>query len=667
MPTIRQIAHQVRLGVVWVTVLALAASTSTAQAQRPVGQSTQNPKDDPQVIRIRTELLQLDAVVRDRDGAAVTDLTGEDFEITTADGKHAVEFCTYIRSVSDKPISRGEFADGRPARDEPGRRIAIIVALPLIDVGISVSSRANVYSGSMANTRSVNQDTSNIVRALHQFVDDGLRPEDVVAIHSTDVNLGLLSLFSNDRSVLHASIEGLRKGTTQAKSTHIMVANDGIQGDLIGQSLSVLQTLDNAMQQVGRMPGRKVVVLVSRGLASSDALTGSERVRERMRGLINEANRSGISIYTIDPRSLGVRSGGGLQDSDSLFALSNETGGKVLHNTNDMAAGLSEIMKENEGYYLLGYHLRGSDDSPEMARISREVKLRVKRPGLTVQTRRVGYSQATSGEGQGGENSLRQALSDTFALRQIGIGLTPMFHSPDSRSARITSFVDVDPSGLSFTEERDGRRSTSLELAWRVTGPDGRTVKSEARAVQFAVSAPDLEKSRTSGLPFAFGADVLQPGYFLVDVALRDVASGRVGNARRAVQVPDLTKSDLAASTLILSRVLSTGATGTSADLVRSSVFAPLDSLEYQTVVYHAKLRDSSVRLKVRARIMRGDETLVASEGVIESRDVEKGARITGRLQLPGLVPGVYGLEVFVNDLNGKSQCTLESKLEVHE
>src|SRR5689334_10127757 len=89
--------------------LAIPAQQQTKpQAQStPQQGETSNPYDD-EVVRITTNLVQVDAVVVDKDGRYVTDLRPEDFEITEDGKRQEITNFSYINvepETSARPIS----------------------------------------------------------------------------------------------------------------------------------------------------------------------------------------------------------------------------------------------------------------------------------------------------------------------------------------------------------------------------------------------------------------------------------------------------------------------------------------------------------------------------------------------------------------------------------
>ena len=106
------------------------------------------------------------------------------------------------------------------------------------------------------------------------------------------------------------------------------------------------------------------------------ATTDSTR-EDRLRQLADEANRSSVVIYTIDPRGptytgLTAADNGGsrtldqlsqvvhtrsqqfTESQDGMVILAQKTGG-VFYVGNDVASSLRRAVDDGNGYYLLGY------------------------------------------------------------------------------------------------------------------------------------------------------------------------------------------------------------------------------------------------------------------------------------------------------------------------
>src|SRR5688572_3547177 len=168
--------------------------TAPAQPQQP---DTQDP-DDTDVVRIRTNLVQIDAVVT-KDGKQVTDLTPEDFEIFEDGKKQVITNFSYVSNVPssspDAAVKPAVKRTGLPVvppairPDDPRRTVALVVD----DLGISMES------------------VSPLRNQLRKFIDEQMQPNDVAAIIRTGGEVGALQQFTTDKRLLHRAVERLRR------------------------------------------------------------------------------------------------------------------------------------------------------------------------------------------------------------------------------------------------------------------------------------------------------------------------------------------------------------------------------------------------------------------------------------------------------------------------
>jgi VWFA-related protein len=174
-----------------------------------------------------------------------------------------------------------------------------------------------------------------------------------------------------------------------------------------------LAGLRSVVDSMALLPGRKSVLYFCEQLQVSD------RVKPKFDALIHEANRANISFYPVDAAGLRVHSeeakvgrhvdlagtqgvgdarrGDGAWTKDLekqeqiltsragavLGRLAKETGGFLLENTNDLAAGVARMQLERTSYYLLGYQPLNTAPDGKFRRVT----VKVRRPRVTVRAR----------------------------------------------------------------------------------------------------------------------------------------------------------------------------------------------------------------------------------------------------------------------------------------
>ncbi|HET6980098.1 MAG TPA: VWA domain-containing protein [Pyrinomonadaceae bacterium] len=168
----------------------------------PVPKLEQPKEQEPEVVRISTNLVQVDVVVT-KDGKQITDLTPADFEILE-DGR--VQQITSFGYVSASPsLVNSNTATNSPtpstATDAPPpvipkpplpREINRTVAIVVDDLGMSFQSMVGLR------------------HYLRTFLAQNLRPNDLIAIIRTGGELGALQQFTSDPRVLSSAIADLK-------------------------------------------------------------------------------------------------------------------------------------------------------------------------------------------------------------------------------------------------------------------------------------------------------------------------------------------------------------------------------------------------------------------------------------------------------------------------
>ncbi len=374
---------------VWLAVLTAGLLSSTGTT----GGAGQAAPSDPPRFRVAVDIVRLDAVVTDKDGKLVTNLTADDFDVHQDGRPQKITVVRWV-PIAGAPTSAGASpapsAGAAPAdRLAPGevqRTIMIVVD----DLGTSFESYPPMRD------------------ALHRLVDDQLGPNDLVAVVRTSAPSNALQQFTSDRKALHAAIDALewywqsRSGieglAPVGQPTAISIGGqtftapgfsdlEALRSSMSGQnSFAALATLIHATKE---LPGRKAMIFVSEGMRMVDRFDGpggaiGQGVIPDIRASMprdhveDQAVRSGVVIYALDPRGLqsgrlrpdddlskadsaGVVVAAGdrhqflIDTQDALSHLSEQTGGFAILNTNDLANGFKRITDDQRGYYLIGY------------------------------------------------------------------------------------------------------------------------------------------------------------------------------------------------------------------------------------------------------------------------------------------------------------------------
>jgi VWFA-related protein len=427
------------------------ALTLALLARVPAQQPAPGAQDDEEIVRVTSNLIQIDAVVLDSEGRQVTDLTAEDFELSEDGRPQAITNFSYVdnspgakpqsaRPAASPPAAKGS-APVPPARLKPGgaRRV---VAFVVDDLGLSFQATAYVRN------------------FLKDFVKDKMRPGDLVAVVRTSAGVGALQQFTSDPRTVGRAIEGVRfqpgfrspAGTFAAAGEKLADGKKGADADSSDDgkgggapdrdalfTVGTLGALNYVLRGAAEMPGRKSVVLISEKTRVFKLNGRDADVREYLQRMADLANRASASVYELDasdltpektssqlglvqsvPRAPGAGGGAGgvggrspsdasagsnqsptnLSLAESLLTSRELSGDRSLYETKTALRylakqtggarvfGVERVLEDQRGYYLIGYRPDEKNFDPQRAgQKFHDVAVRVKRPGLRVRHR----------------------------------------------------------------------------------------------------------------------------------------------------------------------------------------------------------------------------------------------------------------------------------------
>jgi len=672
----------------------LGQEKPVAQPQSQPQSQPQKPSDDQEdVVKITTNLVQVDAVVT-KDGKPVKNLTADDFEIFEDGRRQTITSFAYISNVpatappptkeDKKAAANANAAPYAPIKaDEPHRTVAFVVD----DLGLSAESMSIVR------------------KQLRKFVAEQFQPNDLVAIVRTSGELGALQQFTNDKRLLNRAVDHLRWNVCSRAGVHVLPPLQRGIGDArpnicsYGTYEITLKSVRFIVDALGYLPGRKSMVLLSDSLVVetqdqgfdrsglSDARSGlrdtgivsddSMRLNysDSLQKIAEKAIRSSVVIYSVDTQGLvytGLTaadsfSGTPAQLRDAMSSrsqlvlsrreggelIAKQTGGFMVRNSNSYE--FERILEDQSGYYLLGY--RPSDET--FNRKFHHIKAKVKRSGMTLRTR-FGFFGVTEEEAKRGKPTPRDitnlALISPFTAQDIEVDLTSFFAEDSRTGSVIRSFVYIDPSTLTFTPV-DGRHHASFELHGMIFGDNGAIVDRLARGATLNLSDADYQYAMRNGLGIGFEMPVKRPGAYQMRLATRDTTSSKVGSAGRFVVVPDLKNKRLAVSGI----VLGTGGAGQTITNPGSRRFFLNSELYYACKLYNTTNASGKLRNLVMNVMLFRDGKIVYTGPEVpvpapDQTDLNR-VPIGGGIRLgPQLEPGFYYLQLVITDKDAKEK-----------
>lgn len=693
-------------------------------SQKPEEQRRPTPQEgDLDVVKITTNLVQIDAVVTDGRGKRVTDLRADEVEMLEDGKPQTITNFSYIE-LGTAPIARPTTKEGeRNLVPEPPRKLRPeevhrTIALVVDDLGLSFES-------------------AHFMRqALRKFLDQQMQPNDLVAIIRTAGGIGALQQFTSDRRQLYAAVEKVKwnplgRGGISAfapiRSSGLPPPPNEDPDDQTPEeeldrfredmfAVGTLGALNYVVRGLRELPGRKSVILFSDGLRifnRSDP-SGTSRVLFAMRRLLDLANRASVVINTMDARGLQVL---GLTASDSTFDmtpqqveerlsqrradyfdsqdgldyLASQTGGLAIRNTNDLSGGIKRVLDDQSGYYLIGYRPSDSTFDKVNGRTKfHKVSLKVKRPGKYSVRMRTGFFGVSDENLQPTQQTPQQqligALVSPFSASGVQLRLTSLFANDANVGSIMRSFLHVSANDLTFTEEPDGAHKAVFDIMAVTFGDNGTIVDQSGYTHTIRLKDDVYARVMKGGLTYNVTVPVKKTGAYQLRTALRDHGSGRVGSATQFIDVPDFKKNRLTTSGLLLKGMpydqykknlaeTSLARDGDSAKQESDPLATPAVrqfrtgmALVYAFVIYNAKLDKASGKpqVKTQVRLFRNGELVFSGKEI--PYDVA-GQEDLRRLGAGGVIllgtdmqPGEYVFQIVVTDLlvNDKRRNTTQ-------
>ncbi len=699
--SIRSPSRSTNVKLVTLSFLMLTACLSEfSQGAAPTARPT---PPDTDVVKISTSLIQLDVTVIDSKGKVITDLKRDEIEVYENGEKQKITGLTFVSSKRPAEKPKAPDALGVPIPQTVLRSESIRRTIGLVVDDLSLSFESAYH------TR----------RALKKFVDEQMEDGDLVAIIRTGAGIGALQQFTSDKRILHAAIERVKWNPlgsggisafapieqpilpADAEETDpeepadrdpIQALNDFRSTVFATGTLGALRYI---VQGMSELPGRKSVILFSDGFKlfeeDGSGFQESGQVLDFLRTLVDTANRSSVVFYTVDPRGLAFTGftaadqppAGGAAMSEALSArnkqltdtqdglsyLADETGGFDIKNNNDLSGGVRKIL-DDQSYYLVAYEPDGDTFDPakrkfndiEIKILRKDAKARYRSGFFNVADRPVqNGTVATTPIGQ-----LELALVSPFAVSGINLRLNALFGSDGKNLAYVRSLLHVDAKDLKFTDAPNGSKTTTFNVLAMSFGDNGQPIDQLAKVYTITLKPDSFKKIIADGFVYHFVFPVKRPGAYQYRVAIRDSLGGKVGSASQFIEVPDLKKKRLTASSIVIenlsadqwrqaneqsgSKVASDPMSDTALRRIRQNTV-----LRYGFEIYNAKL-DGAKRPQVTARvrvfrdgklILDGKENPVSHDGQSDLQHI----RTAGAIAIgPTMRPGDYILQVIITD-----------------
>ncbi len=557
-------------------VLCALACGIASFALSPAPQQTNEPRaverQKTPVYAVEAAMVVVDVIVRDRKGKLVDDLKREEFRIFEDNvPQQIVTFSAENVAVGPSPpetsqppgpgaaksaIVNLELRPGSPPRKEDlANKRLIILFFDLSSLGMEGLIRS--------------------VDAARDFVSRQTGLQDLIAVATYSSTLSLVQDFTNDRDLLLQTIDRLSspdsgeaaaEDSGEADTSEETFVPDTVQFNIFNtdRRLSAIETLAKMYRDI---PERKSLVYFSSGVTT----TGVEN-NAQIRSTVDSANRSNMSIYTVDSRGLVALPPGGdasrasaggamfsgaamgrqranfLSSQETLTTLAYDTGGREFADSNDLSLALKQVQEDTHIYYVLGYF----SSNPREDGKYRKIRVEVSRPNVKVE-HRPGYFAAKSFERLNQEErdlQLQQAMDVDRPFVDVPLILQADFFRKENNLTIVPVSIEIAGDGLQFIA-KGANHEGKFEFVAQVTDAKGKVSSVARDAVQVRLPAEKAEKIRAGGIFYSTNFQ-LRPGPYKLKFLVRDNNTGKLGSFEQPIEAPAHDLKKLTVSSIVL-------------------------------------------------------------------------------------------------------------------
>ena len=542
----------------WIAVLNLLA------------QQPQKPSQPGYVVRVATEVVLVNVIVRDKKSNLIRDLKKEDFtvyedgqkqQLSSFDFENVDELTT--AGVAGATVTGAASTGGLLGPKQNETLEARDRRLMLLFFDFSAMEPDEI---------------DRAVDAGKKYVQANMQPADMVALVSLATSMRLDLDFTDNKVKILSALssyndsagQGFETGTSGSAEGTAETSGAYTPDDADYNTFSAdrkLLALQSILQAMGRISQKKSLIYFSNGISQSGVDNQSA-----LRAATAAAVKANVSIYPVDVRGLTAFPPGGqaqaaslhgqsaysgasvLNDlngnassQETLYTLAADTGGKPFMDTNDLSGVFRQVQKDTSAYYVLGYTSTNHWKDGHFRRL----KVQVNRPDIKLDYRSGYYADRDfehmkrADREQQLEDELVAELPQTDVAVYAG---TAYFRQDDSHYYLGVSLV-VPGSHIPFVQEKDKDNAT-IDIIGQVQAggklPVGRLRDTAKLAVDSA------QQVRRKNVQYNTGF-VLAPGNYHLKFIVRENRTGRMGSFEADVRIPDLRKAPLRMSSVVLS------------------------------------------------------------------------------------------------------------------
>jgi VWFA-related protein len=545
----------------------------TAMAQQPVS----NVKTKTLVANVNRVLTNV--VVRDKKtGELIKGLKETDF--TVSEDKKPQQITTFDYQNIDSAVTLAETTTVSGVTTTKKKTIADLVNNDFAAAPDELKDhRLIVMFFDLSSMQP--EDITRAVDAAKDYINNKMAPADLAASVSLVASLSMDQDFTNDKAALLKAVSkydgssesGYDAGSTgdtsdSSDDSSSFTADDSEFNALnTDRQLYAIRTICKSIEKVEQ---KKSMLYFSGGLTRQ----GIEN-QASIRAATNECVKADTAMYAVDTRGLqalnavgdasqgsrrgtGAYSGASMQgmlnsnfnSQETLGTLASDTGGKLFVDSNDFAPAFQQVQHDTEAYYIIGYRATNVARDGTFRHLSISLK---GHPEASLEYRPGYYAPADfqHAKTEDRELALTEQMRSDVPATDVAIYLQALYFRLEDGKFFIPVSLVIPGSQINAVQVKDKDKATiDIRATVRnaqniVVGqlPPNTTVKLDVDANQML-----LKKN----VQYSTGW-TLAPGKYHIKFVVRENQSGNMGSFETDIQVPDMKKTPLKLSSVVMS------------------------------------------------------------------------------------------------------------------
>lgn len=471
-------------------------------------------------FRARTRLVQVDVVVRDKNGPALG-LNQDDFTLFDNGKPQKISVFAVKGAHSSKlplvPLPAGTVSN-RVNRNGQEAATSTVLLIDRLNTAVEDQNYANQKIVKFLETR---------------------RSQDRIGIYTFGGGLRVVQDLTDDPERLSRAVSSLKPRNAKTRTLDVPGEFEKREVEMSGDGhaleeytlltanervLSIKQAFEAIAHHLAQVPGRKSLIWVTGSFplrieTAHETKDFSQDMKEAAQAL-NDAN---VALYGVDARGLvagfGKLWGFTIPGLDTMNTLAGLTGGRAYYADNGLDSLIAEAVEDSELIYTLGFYPSQESQDGDWHKL----QVSVDRRGVNVRYREA-YFAAKGTADADRHSTLEQMLKDTLDVAEIGLraDTTPDETRPGFYNVRAT--VDLHDVHL---DHQDAQWVGGVEISLYMEG-----AKSAYRvARKIAIPDSQLAAALESGVVLSASVGLAEPSGEL-RVVVQDAATGAGGSVR---------------------------------------------------------------------------------------------------------------------------------------